>query len=621
MIRPFNPIKRLLFWIIFPIVWALIAFALVFYFDLANGPLIWFVIELIGLVAFFLVRIAVRNQFKILKLGVWACFIVITITNISFAHPSVETKSAAYYQNPKLIETPLVLNEGQVKGFYSEDEKVEVYAGIKYATAERWKEPASYTWSNVQDGTKFGPMSMQKRNSAVYNSIADLYSEGSWHPDYRMHPNQNMDEDSLYLNIWKPKTSVKNLPILVYIHGGSLNSGSSAEDNINGESMAEQGVIMITIQYRLGVFGYFAHPSLKEESLSESGHATTGNYGLLDQIYALKWIKNNALNIGGNPDNITIAGESAGSSSVSALCTSPLSAGLFKRAIGESSSLAVKHPPHTYRSLEKAYEDGEKLMEEFGCSSLEELRQIDAEKLVQSKYTPSETLMDGYALDKDPYAAYLAHENHEEALLNGYNVKEADPFVIAKYLLRKTTKRNIKERIMEYIKDEGVTDKILNLYQGQIDEDASKVLNEIFSAYMFMYPHYKWSHLALENGETVYRYQFTKENGYHGTYHSGEIIYCYGNINKSIRQFAYDEKDYDLEKTMLSYWANFAKTGDPNGGNLPTWDSMNLADTKVQELGENVGPINEKYLSLYPLFEEYQNLENWDVLEQSDFLF
>ena len=165
-----------------------------------------------------------------------------------------------------------------------------------------------------------------------------------------MNPRQDMSEDCLYLNIWRPHTEETNLPILFYIHGGSLTSGTTGFDDYNGEEMARHGVIFINVAYRLGVFGFFANEELKNES---SNH-TTGNYGLLDQIKALQWVNDNAEYFHGDKSNITIAGESAGSSCVSALCTSPLAKGLFKRAIGESSSLAIKNPPHTYRNLDDA---------------------------------------------------------------------------------------------------------------------------------------------------------------------------------------------------------------------------------------------------------------------------
>ena len=594
---------HLVFWILFPIIWTLITAILIFYFDLANGPLIFFILELVFLVIFFAARVLVRNKGFLMRLLTWVGIVVVTIPIIIFNHPSEVRKSAAYYNNPTKITELLTTTGGKVQGIYNKDKDVEIYAGIPYAQAKRWKEPKEYTWDDVIDGSYFGPRNMQPASTPVTDTLVDIYSEKGWHPNFVSKPPQERKESSLYLNIWRPTNHEGNLPILVYIHGGSLTTGSSAYEDYNGESMAKTGVIMITIQYRLGVFGYFAHPDLKTEALNETGHATTGNYGLLDQIFALKWINDNATLIGGNKDNITIAGESAGSSSVSALCTSPLAKDLFKRAIGESSSLAIKKAPHTYRTEEAAYKVSAKILKEFNCSSIEELRKVSATKLVETKYSNSGMMLDGYALTKDPYQVYLDQENNEEVLLNGYNVKEADAFVVPTFLLSPTNKSNIKERLIKYFGKE-FGPKIYDLYEPKIQEDAFSAFNEIISVYWFIQPHHSWSNVAVNNGEDVYRYQFTKENGYHATYHSGEMAYCYGNIKRQNRPYAYQDSDYQLEKTMLSYWSNFAKTGNPNGEGLPTWEKY-TPNGKVMELGEHVGPIDDHYLALYDLLDQF----------------
>ena len=595
--------RHLLFWILFPIVWTLIVALLVFYFDLANGPIVFFILELVLLVAFFIARVLFRDRKILIRLLTWVSFIALTVAFVSLSTPTTVRKSAAYYSNPEVINEVLELNEGKVKGFYNQDKTVRVYAGIPYARAERWKLPQTYTWDNVIDGRYFGPRSMQPISSSVTNTLVDIYSEKSWHPNYQMQPLQEMSEDSLYLNIWRPNTDQTNLPILVYIHGGSLTTGASSYENYNGESMAKTGVIMITIQYRLNIFGYFAHPDLKVESLAETGNATTGNYGLLDQIFALKWINDNADNIGGDKNNITIAGESAGSSSVSAICASPLAKNLFKRAIGESSSLIVKRAPHTYRSMDEAYQVSRNIMKEFNCKTIDELRKVPAEKLVNTKYKNPSMMLDGYALTKDPYQVYHDGENNEEALLNGYNIKEADAFVVPTFLFSPTNKSNAKGRLIDYFGSE-YGQKIYDLYKDKIEKNAFEAFNEIISVYWFIQPHHSWSNMAKNNNIPVYRYQFTKENGYHGTYHSGEMPYCYGNLKLSGKTFAYDESDYKLEKTMLTYWSNFAKTGNPNGEGLPTWDEY-TSNGQVMELGEHVGPFEDKYLALYDLIDRY----------------
>ena len=600
-----NKEKHLLFWILFPIGWTLLTAVLIFYFDLANGPLIWFILELVFLAALFAVRVLLRKKKVWVRLLTWAGFIVLTISVMAFDKPYAKKKSAVYYDNPVLVEDVLQLNEGKVQGVYNEDKTVRVYAGIPYAKAERWKVPQAYTWEGIHDGSYFGPRSMQPNANQVVNTLMDIYSEGRWHPNYLMTPqDERSEENALSLNIWRPNNNETNLPILVFIHGGSLTNGSASFEEYNGENIAKNGVIMITITYRLGVFGYLAHPDLRKESPNN----TTGDYGLLDQIFALRWINDNANNFGGDKNNITIAGESAGSSSVSALCTSPLAKGLFKRAIGESSSLVMKVPPHTYRTEEAAYEVSKNILKEFKCKTIDELRKMPAEKLVDTKFKNQEMMLDGYALPKDPYQVYAAGENNEEALLSGYNVKEADAFVIPYYLLNPTNKRNIKQRIAEHT-DQECAEEICELYKDEIQKDAFNAINEIMSIYWFIMPHHVWSNMALESPKTqkVYRFQFTKENGYHGTYHSGEMIYAYGCLGLSKRQFAYDESDYALQNIMFNYWLNFVKTGDPNGAGLPTWSEYQNNTDQVMELGENVGKIPDKYLKAYEIFDKLQN--------------
>jgi para-nitrobenzyl esterase len=212
-------------------------------------------------------------------------------------------------------------------------------------------------------------------------------------------------------------------------------------------------------------------------------------------------------------------------------------------------------------------------------------------------------ILDGYALTKNPYQVYLDGENNEEALLNGYNVKEADAFVVPTFLFSPTNKNNAKERLIGYF-DQEFGEKIYNLYKDRIEENAFEAFNEIISVYWFIQPHHSWSNAALNRGIDVYRYQFTKENGFHGTYHSGEMPYCYGNLERQNKSFAYDESDYQLEKTMVSYWSNFAKTGNPNGEGLPTWDKY-VSNGNVMELGSHVGPLEDKYLPLYNLLDGF----------------
>ena len=258
--------------------------------------------------------------------------------------------------------------------------------------------------------------------------------------------------------------------------------------------------------------------------------------------------------------------------------------------------------------MEKALETGQNIMKEQKCSSIEELRKVKASKLVKTKYENPSMTLDGYALTKDPYDVYLAGENNEESLLNGYNVKEADAFVVPTYLFNPTNKSNVLSRLKETFNDE-IGQRMYDLYKEEINKDAFTAFNEIISVYWFIQPHHSWSNMAYNNDVKVYRYQFTKENGYYGTYHSGEMVYAYGNVKHAIRQYAYNESDYLLADIMLSYWSNFAKTGDPNGEGLPTWNLYNPNNNKVMELGEHLGDIDDRYLELYEILDDYIDWE------------
>lgn len=593
------------FWIAFPIGALLLLAIILFLFDLLNGPLFLFILALVawvGLVISSVLLLSKRIPFRLIP---WGAFIASMALLIPFSTPSVEPRSATLFPNPEKTEV-LHLANGAVQGAYTKDKAVEVYAGIPYAKPPvgelRWKETEPVEdWEGVRDCTFFAPKSMQQRANPLTDTLVDIYAEQSWHPDYQMYPVEPTSEDSLYLNIWRPASFSGSLPILVYIHGGSLTHGSSAKADYNGETMARNGVIMITIAYRLGVFGYFAHPDLIEESPND----TTGNYGLLDQIEALRWIQNNADYFGGDKTKVTIAGESAGSSAVSALCASPLAAGLFKRAIGESSSVVSAIPPHTFRSLDKALEVGQEVMEEFKCHSIDELRNVPAEKLVNTQSTNSSMTVDGYALPRTPHEIYEDGLNNEEALLNGYNVKEADAFVVPTFLFDPTNSKNIRERLVSYF-DEEAAEALMAAYADEISKDAFTAFNSIISAYWFMQPHVDWSKMSLASGSDVYRYQFTKENGYYGTYHSGEMIYCYGNLDKSSQQFAYDASDWELSSKMVSYWANFVKTGDPNGEGLPSWPKWTGENDPLMELNVEPKPIEETAKKAYPILDAWK---------------
>lgn len=500
--------------------------------------------------------------------------------------------------NVQLQTNILSITGGDVRGIFSKDGLVEIYAGIPFAAPPvgelRWKEPQDVIpWQGVLEADHFAPMAMQKQHSLYYNFLLTLYTHTKTSRTYH----GPMSEDCLYLNVWKPygEAPEEGWPVLVYIHGGSLLRGQSWFEKNDGENLAKQGIIVVNIAYRTGIFGFFAD----EELASESEHGTTGNYGLLDQIKALEWVHNNIAAFGGNADNVTIAGESAGSSSVNALCASPLTKGFFRRAIAESSSVIQKTPPHTYRTMEAAFKMGDEIKKEFNCASVKELRELSAKKLINTKFENSAMCTDGYALPQTPYEIYLKGENHEEALINGFNTHESFGFTY----FTKVDKNNIASLLEPCMNEK--TEAFLNKYGSENKKQLKELYNDVFSAYCFSYPHDYWTKTVSAQERPVYEYYFSRENKEYGTNHSGEMIYAYRNLPRSKH---YKARDYELEEIMSSYWLNFIKTGNPNGKDtkgreLPLWQTSTESNGLLMEFGDNCSMIKDPFEYIYEYFE------------------
>ena len=578
---------------------------LLFLLDITNLRAFGVVLSLICYSLFAIAMVFLIKKKWYVKISL--ILVTIIFVTIMFVSAAPLTEQLKAVSGDNLEKTAVVTVEGgQIQGLKTQDGEVEVYAGIPYAKAPigelRWKEPQDVeAWEGVKDCSYFAPRAMQASTNFMMNSLQDMYLEGGWHIDLKSTPDLPMSEDCLYLNVYKPTNATANTPVLIYYHGGSLMSGTTAATDLYGVECAKQGVVFVTVAYRLGVFGYLALDELK----AESPNSTTGNYGLLDQVKALKWVHDNISKFNGDVDNVTIAGESAGSSSVSALCSTPLAKGYFKKAIGESSSVVLQVPPHTFRTYEAAVKMGNDIKVEFNCTTLEELRALPAEELIKTKYSNSAMTIDGYALPKSPYEIYRDGEQNEEALLNGINANEADAFILLQYLLQEQPNlKNYKERLQSIFGED--TETLLALYPTPTtDAEAKKILNDIISVYWFINPHQCWSEQAYANSEKVYRYIFTKDNGYMGTWHSGEIIYAYGNVKNERKSYRYDESDIKLSSIMNSYFINFVKTGNPNGEGLPTWDEWDPTTSKIIELGSEVKMIDDPYVFIYDFMKNF----------------
>ena len=544
-------------------------------------------------------------------LPAWILLLVLLLVNLKLTEPPYALVPAVEGRNPEVTDV-VTIPQGQLTGVYNQDKSVKVFAGIPYAKAPvgdlRWKEPQDpEPWEGVKACDHFAPEAMQGSSSPLMDSLYHLlgYHDYKW-LDFTDNYRTLMSEDCLYLNVYAPAEAKEgdDLPVLVYIHGGSLTSGQPWYTEYRGEDLAKQDIIVVNIAYRLNIFGYLA----LEELAAESPNGTTGNYGLLDQIKSLEWVRDNIAYFGGDPAQVTLAGESAGSSSVNAICCSPLAEGLFNRVIAESSSVLAKTPYHTFRDYEDALKMGSETLTEFGVSSVEELRKLSADQLEATKHINNAMTVDGYALVEQPYLTYAKGENHEQALLNGFNAHEADLFTMSSKATAENYVELLKPILGDYAEEAAELVPALSVKQFQpfiIDAkgEAKGALNEIYSAAWFAYSHYLWTREMVQQEKPVYEYYFTKTNTSIASFHAGELPYAYGNLWR--HGWIYEESDFELSEIMQQYWANFVKTGDPNGEGLPEWPQA-TDGTDVFELGEHVGVITDPYVEIYKIIEKYQ---------------
>lgn len=492
---------------------------------------------------------------------------------------------AAIAQPMPRVDAPRVKTaNGPVEGTV-EASGIRSFKGIPFARPPvgdlRWKEPQPVeNWTDVRSVKKFGPRAMQR---AIFGDMG-FRSDG-------------MSEDCLYLNVWTPAKSDKEpLPVLVYFYGGGFVAGDGSEARYDGESMARKGIVALTVNYRLGAFGFMAHPELT----AESSHKASGNYGYLDQSAALRWVRQNIAAFGGDPNRVTIAGESAGSISVSAQMVSPLSKNLIAGAIGESGSLLGTLPP---TSLAEAEQNGIKFAGQVGAKSLADLRAMPAAQLLEATANPNtprfSSAIDGYFFPKSPIATFAAGEQARVPLLVGWNSEESNHRAI---LGGSTpTVENYAKAVQKLYGDRA--DDVLKLYEGTTDETVEQAATDLAGDRFIGYSTWKWADLHSKTGgnKPVYRYLYarprpamTPEMGNasagmaggvvksataapqppaRGAVHSAEIEYAMGNLATN-KTFAWTPDDYAVSDQMQNYFANFVKTGDPNGPGLPVWPAL-----------------------------------------------
>jgi para-nitrobenzyl esterase len=394
-------------------------------------------------------------------------------------------------------------------------------------------------------------------------------------------PPEPLSEDCLYLNIWTSTLpgKLEKKPVLVWIHGGGFVGGSGACAVYDGKAMAEQGIVYVTINYRLGIFGFLAHPELT----AESGHKSSGNYGLLDQVAALQWVRQNIAAFGGDPAQVTIAGQSAGSFSINALVASPLAKGLFHRAIAQSGGILGSE---RIKPLEEAEKSGLALAAAAKLTSIAAMRQLTPEELLElagkvpfGSFAP---VRDDYVLQKDLLKWFRDGKHNDVPLLTGWVTGDADLMGAGTANLERYRKA-ISEK---YGPD---AEQVLAVFPGSNNAEAQASASKLSLCEFAALPSHLWA--GFNSGKS-YLYQFsfvpTDKPGFpnYGAFHTSEVPFAYHTLSQWKRPWK--KRDYDMETILSSYWVNFIKTGDPNGKNLPRWDAYEKSTGKIMELGEQV---------------------------------
>jgi para-nitrobenzyl esterase len=460
-------------------------------------------------------------------------------------------------------------------------EGVWAYKAIPFAAPPvgnlRWRPPQPFVaWDDVRDATRVAAACLQTRRAegSFYGQIVD-----------------RMDEDCLYLNVWTAAQPTDRAPVMVWIHGGGLTSGHGGEVTYDGTALAKRGVVLVTINYRLGPLGYLAHPLLS----AESEHHASGNYGILDQIAALRWVQKNIGTFGGDPGRVTIFGESAGSWSVNHLMATPLAKGLFHRAIGESGggfgSSGTAYPKADAEAIGEKY--AKALIGSEAVPSLDALRaKAGADVIASRGIGRFAANVDRWVLPDTIYNIFASRAQSNVPVIVGSNADESatlggagrTPITAAEY------RQNARKTYGS------LADAFLKTYPAASDADTVPARIASATDQTFGWEMRTWARMMETVSSKAYLYFFSRvppgpDAPRNGAYHAGEIVYVFGNLGKSPYPYAnqsYADVDRKLSDTMTSYWVNFVKTGNPNGAGLPEWPAYSREGDRSLEIGDTV---------------------------------
>lgn len=468
------------------------------------------------------------------------------------------------------------------------------FRGIPYAAPPvgglRWRAPRrAPAWAGVREALRYGSSCLQGRSPDAARGT--------------------QSEDCLYLNVWTGAAAPgERRPVMVWIHGGGLQNGSGSGASYEGSALAAQGVVVVTINYRLNVFGFLGHAQMS----AEDEHGSSGNFGFLDQIAALEWVRRNIGAFGGDSANITIFGESSGSWSVNALMASPLARGLFHRAIGESGGLLEPNPhlKTSFPGADSAERIGERFFAAIGAESLAAARAKPAAEVLAAAFTEQGTprfrfspSVDGWFWPDEVFALYAAAKHHDVPLLLGFNADEGAQFAerpaaVSAEAWEEAAKRQFGELAAGYLK----------LYPGATPEQRLDSAARRFRDERHLWKMRTWAAAMAGRKSKAYLYYFSRippgpDSARLRAHHAAEIPYVFANLARLNRPWT--ETDRRVSAAMSAAWVRFARTGDPNGGDLPRWRPYDHQSSPYLEFGDTIVPGGNLHPEAFSFWDRY----------------